>query len=132
MFTTYAHAFSTLDAEAVLDVFADCCIAAAPQFVGCTKSQEELRSAVTQLYEFYANIGLEAAKLVTLTETPLDDHYSLVKVEWATYFRQLGNEPLTFEVTYIIQTSAETPKIILFISHGDEQAVMRENGLLPS
>ncbi|HEX6292169.1 MAG TPA: hypothetical protein VFZ66_23475 [Herpetosiphonaceae bacterium] len=132
LFATYEAAFSALDVEAAIGVFAECCMAAAPHFVGCTTSEDELRAAVTQIYEFYRRVELESVRILALSETALDDHYALVKVKWAAFFRKTGDEPIAFEVTYVVSRDAEQPKVILFIAHQDEQTIMRDKGLLPA
>jgi hypothetical protein len=44
--------------------------------------------------------------------------------------QKTGDELITFEDTCLIHRDEPTPKIILFISHADEQAVIREKGLI--
>jgi hypothetical protein len=130
LFAAYEQAFTNLDVEASMRLFAECCIAAAPQFVGCTKGESELREALTQLYAFYQQIGLTSAHIQNLTEIPLDPHYTLAKVTWSARFRKQAQEPISFDVSYMVRTSEPMPQIILFISHQDERAVLAEHGLL--
>ena len=39
-------------------------------------------------------------------------------------------EPVEFDVSYLVQLTDEKPKIILFISHEDEQETMKKLGVL--
>jgi hypothetical protein len=130
LFAGYERAFDALDVEAIVGLYGDCCIAAAPHFVACTKGAEELRAAVTQAFATYRQIGMVSARLVSLAETALDDYYSLAKVRWGARFQKTGDELITFEDTYLVHRDGPALKIILFISHADEQAVMREKGLI--
>jgi hypothetical protein len=56
----------------------------------------------------------------------------MVKVHWfSEYLRKDGEKiPIDFEVIYFLQKLEEAPKIFAFIG-GDEEKVLKENGLLP-
>jgi hypothetical protein len=53
----------------------------------------------------------------------------MVTIHWAVQFRTLP-QPVELDVSYLVQLTDETPKIILFISHEDEQEAMARLGLL--
>jgi len=130
-FADYARGFSQLDPEPIAGFYSECVIAANPVFLGCTQNADELREALTRAYAFYKTIGMESARLLGRADTVLDPLHVLARVQWAAYFRKTGDEPVTFEISYLVRLANETPKIILFISHEDEQALMKAKGLLP-
>jgi hypothetical protein len=63
----------------------------------------------------------------TSKDTPLDGSFVLVQIEWRV-FGSDGGELFTFDASYVVQEIDGTPKIILSISH-DEQQRMHERGL---
>ena len=131
LFDEYAAGYNRLDAAAIPAFYAEWAMAAAPNFVGCTQNNEALLAAIEQAYAFYQSIGMCSAEILALDETTLDERYSLVRVQWATKFQRTGDEPITFAISYLVWRSSDGPRIILFISHEDELAVMRAKGLIP-
>ena len=130
-FDGYAKAFSRLDPEPVAGLYAECAIAAGPAYLGCTKNADELRAALTRAYSFYKKIGMESVKILGRADTAINPLHVLARVHWAAFFRKMGDEPVTFEVSYLVRLVDETPKILLFISHEDEEALIKAKGLLP-
>ena len=55
--------------------------------------------------------------------------HSLARVHWAAYFDKLGDEPVTFDVTYLVRVDGDGPRVVLYISHEDENDLLREKGL---
>ena len=62
---------------------------------------------------------------------PISNDYSMVVVRWGITFERTGSRQIEFDVTYIIQESGSEPRIILFISHEDEEVAMKKLGLQP-
>jgi hypothetical protein len=65
-----------------------------------------------------------------MDETPISNEYSMVLVHWGVTFRKTGDRRIEFDVSYLVQHTGGDPKIILFITHQDEQQAMQELGLL--
>lgn len=57
----------------------------------------------------------------------------MAKVHWRMVFEKDAGKPQTFEfdITYFVFDAGEGPKVAFYISHEDEQKVMREAGLIP-
>ena len=53
----------------------------------------------------------------------------MVVVRWGVTFEKTGSKQIEFDVSYVIQETGTDPKIILFISHEDEEAAMKKLGL---
>jgi len=75
-------------------------------------------------------MGQKSAKILTLDEQPITEQYSMVKVHWGVTFQKTGDKLIEFDVSYLVQKTGKEPKIILFITHQDEQKAMQELGLL--
>ncbi len=65
--------------------------------------------------------------------TPLDEKYTMAKVHWHMTFEKQPGHPLDFKffISYFLDDEVTGPKVAFWISHDDEQRVMREAGLLP-
>jgi hypothetical protein len=73
-------------------------------------------------------VGQKSARILSLSEFEVSGEYSLVKVHWGVTFHKTGDRLLEFDVSYMVQRIGE-PKIILFITHQDEQKAMKDLGL---
>src|SRR6185503_12769982 len=96
------------------------------------QSKSDFISKAGEAAAFYKSVGQTSAKILSMKEIPVSDYYSLVTVHWGVTFHKTGNKPVEFDVSYLIQHTDEEPKIILFISHEDEEEAMQKMGLLQS
>jgi hypothetical protein len=55
--------------------------------------------------------------------------YTLVTVAWAATFVRTGDTPIRFSISYLLCESEASRKIAAYISHEDEEEVMRAHGL---
>jgi hypothetical protein len=121
------------DIEATAGAFANFFIEASPLGVNCGHNDDEFRAMIPKGFEFYRSIGTRSMKIPSLSITPLDDYHSMVKVHWAAqYEKQDGSEKrIEFDVYYFLQMIDDKTRIFAYIT-GDEQKVLRENGLIPA
>ena|SRR5438093_3193834 len=91
----------------------------------------ELAAAIPKRKQLFKGIGSIGTRLVTLAETPLDDHYTMVKTTWRWEFDRPVQPDIVVPSTYIVRTSGDTMKIVLYLNHGDIMSIFRERGLLP-
>lgn len=68
------------------------------------------------------------ARLISLDEQPLGTDRTLVTVGWTAAFPP-ASEPIPFEISYRLQRRAGVLRIIAFVSHEDEAALIRAHGL---
>ncbi len=119
------------DMDEVAALYASEFIAATPAGVMTGKNDDRLRQAMTQGYERYRAIGTKAMRLRTVRVSPMDEHHCVAHVGWtATYAR--GERPdvaIDFDVHYLVQQLEGEPKVFGWVS-GDEQAVLREHGII--
>lgn len=136
-FNEYAKQFnralreSTADVEATARSFSRCFIGASPAGVACGNNDEEFRTVMAQGYAFYKNIGITAMAIVRTESTLLNELHSMTKVKWKSSFvRKDGSGgAIEFENYYFTQLTEGQPKIFAYIT-GDEQAALKENGLI--
>ena len=117
--------------EEMAQFFEDCFIESSPVGVICGKNDEQFRTAIPQGYAFYRSIGISSMDILSKEITVLDSYHAMVKVHWNSGFvkkdRSMGNTE--FDVIYFLQTKEEHLKIFAYVT-GDEQAALKENGLI--
>jgi hypothetical protein len=77
-------------------------------------------------------LGHTSTKLVSLTETTLDDHYAMARTEFVWRFSN-GLEPVDVDVhsTFILHIHDGVVRIVFQQEHEDFQQLLRARGLLP-
>jgi hypothetical protein len=130
LFNEYEKAFSALDFKASAGAFADSFISAGPTGVIAQDKQEFMKLSA-QAAEFYKSVGQESARIMGMKETEISKEYSLVTIHWGVKFKKTGDNPVEFDVSYLVQhLPDEDPQIILFITHQDEAEAMKKLGLV--
>lgn len=128
LFAEYGKSFSALEMRRIAGLYAEQFVAAGPKGV-ISQGRDVFLDNADKAAEFYRSVGQESAELLSAKETWFGDFYVMVTIHWGARFRSLP-EPVEFDVSYLVQLTDETPKIILFISHEDEQEAMTRLGLL--
>ncbi|MGL6289780.1 MAG: hypothetical protein ACRC2H_03735 [Silanimonas sp.] len=133
-FVRYEEGANTFDPDLMVSLYTAEFMAGDPNGVSCGRNDQSLRGAFVQRKAFFQSLGFQRAKVLRVHATPLDDRYTTAKVHWHMVFEKQPGSPLefTFYVTYFLYDAGTGPKAAFWISHDDEQKVMREAGLLPS
>lgn len=132
-FARYEEGANTFDPELMVSLYMAEFMAGDPNGVSCGRNDEKLRASFVQRKVFFEQIGFKRAKVLNVDATPLDDKYTMAKVHWQMTFEQEPGNPLDFRffITYFLFDSGSGPKAAFWISHDDEQKVMRDAGLIP-
>lgn len=128
LFAEYGKSFSALALQDTAQLYGDDFIAAGPKGVISQKREAFLKNA-GKAAEFYRSVGQKSAEALSMKETWFGKDYVMVTIHWGVTFATL-DKPVEFDVSYLMQLTGETPRIILFISHEDEQETMQKLGLL--
>ena len=120
-----------IDVNATVESFAPVFLEAHPHGISCNKNDEKFRANVPKGYDFYRNIGTTKMRIDFLDITPLDDFHYMAKVYWKAYYirKDKSLAHIDFSVIYMLQMVQDQPKIFTYIT-GDEQKVLRDNGLI--
>src|SRR5687767_4334503 len=130
LFKQYETAFNTLDLKAISDFCSDTFMSAGPKGV-VAQNKNEFREKAEQAVSFYRSVGHKSARIISKRIMPICDKYSMVVVRWGVTFEKTGSKLIEFDISYIIHEPADAgTKIILFISHQDEEEAMKKLGLL--
>ncbi len=129
-FNRYEAAFNAVDPEALAQMYTDQLLMASLDYCTCSQNNDEFRNILASTAHIYCDGGMRAIRIHNYTESPLDDHFYLVQIEWKL-FRMDGGELMTFDNTYLVRVVDGIPKIAFLIAHNEQQR-MRESGLLPA
>ena len=133
-FARYEQSANSFDPELVAALYTDPFMGGDPNGVA-SMSVAAMRQAVPARRDFMQQIGFRFARVQAVAATPLDAHYTMAKVHWHLRFEKTPGAPqdFRFHITYFLfdPGSGTGPKVAFYISHEDEQQVMREAGLLP-
>jgi len=128
LFKEYETAFDKLDVKTISGYCADSLISAGPKG-SIAQSRKDYEEKTEQTNKFYKSVGRNSARIISKRVMPICNDYSMVVVRWGITFDKTGNKLIEFDKSYIIQETGSEPKIILLISHEDEEAEMRKLGL---
>ncbi len=133
-FESYEEGANTFDPDLVTSQFTAAFMGGDPNGVACLQNDEAFRKAVTERRSLFQKIGFKSAEVLSVEETPLDERYTMAKVHWHMVFEKEPGTPLDFRffITYFLFDPGSGPKVAFYISHEDEQKVMREAGLIPA
>ncbi|HKF46841.1 MAG TPA: hypothetical protein VKB38_05740 [Terracidiphilus sp.] len=130
-FQAFQRASADGDMPALTTLFADTFLTAGPQGARCIPAAvfAPVAAGRKQLFD---RLGCRPAELVSVTPTPLDSRYTLVRTEWRFVFEPPGrqSEIIPVESTYLLDTSAEPCRILAYIAHHDIMTILRNRGLL--
>jgi hypothetical protein len=133
-FVRYEEGANSFDPDLVSSQFAGEFMGGGPNGVACFENGEELRRWTSARHAFFNRIGFRRAKVLAVAETPLDDRYAMAQVHWQMTFEKEPGSLLDcrFFLTYFLFDDGTGPKVVFWISHDDEERVMREAGLIPT
>ena len=131
-FSRYEQGANTFDPDLMASLYTPEFMAGDPNGVSCGRNDQALRDAFIQRKALFRQIGFKSAKILRVDATPLDDRYTMAKVHWHLAFEKHVGQVLDFRffITYFLYDAGSGPKAAFWISHDDEQQVMRDAGLL--
>jgi len=129
LFKQYETAFNKLDLKTISGYCADTFISAGPKGV-IAQSKKEFEEKAEQAAGFYRSVGRKSARIISKRVMPICDNYSMVVVRWGVTFEKTGSKIIEFDISYIIYETEDTERIVLFISHEDEEEAMKRLGLI--
>lgn len=131
-FARYEEGANYFDPDLLSSLYTTEFMAGDPNGVSCGRNDQTLRDAFSQRKELFQKIGFKRAKILQVEITPLDGRYTMAKVHWHMTFEKQPPDELDFKflITYFLYDRGTGPKVAFWISHDDEQRVMREAGLI--
>jgi len=130
-FAAFEAGTAASDADALARMYAPAILVAGPNGSQVVKAAD-LLTAVQKRKQLFDAAGRRQTTLAGLVETPLDGRYTLAKTEWRWRFSPADRDEaeVTLPSTFIVEHTADGPRIVLYLMHADVGAVLRERGLL--
>ena len=128
LFKEYETAFDKLDVKTISGYCADSVISAGPKG-SIAQTRKGYEKKAEQTNKFYKSVGRNSARIISKRVMPICNDYSMVVVRWGITFDKTGSKLIEFDTSYIIQETGSEPKIILLISHEDEEKAVKKLGL---
>lgn len=129
-FISYSRAALGDDPEPVAEFYADSFIAAGPKGSLSFNNDSKFIKWLTELISFNKQSGMESMKPLKVFSMGIGEFYTKSTVQWAATFKKTGDEQITFEVTYILYHPKDSPKIVMYISHEDQEELMKSKKLM--
>lgn len=120
-FAEFERAGNHGDHEASASHFADVFLSADPNRVTAVDKQAFV-DALPHRARLFAAIGVTGTRLVSLTETRLDDRHLLADTTWAT--RLDGGESLTLSSVFVLRREIGGLRIVFYLNRHDMMAVL--------
>ena len=128
-FERYAQVSLGPEPEKLADVYDTSFLVAGPKGGAAFKNDESFVAWLRGVRAFNVGIGMTSMAVVGVGEIPVGAGYTLVTVEWAATFQRTGTTPIRFSISYFLRESEAGLKIAAYVSHEDQEDVMRANGL---
>ncbi len=121
------------DMDEVAAMYATEFIAASPAGVMAGRNDEQLKEVMASGYDRYRAMGTKAMQLRGVRVSKIDDLHCVAHVSWASIYERQDKADVTieFEVHYLLQVLAGVVKVFGWVA-GDEQALLRERGIIPA
>lgn len=133
-FADYAVATRSGDADTIASFYADTYIEAAPSSVAAYEVDDEYRRALGEKFTaMTGQLGFSDVSVVVQTSSEFAPKHYLVEAEWTMKFDRADSGPVQsiFRISYVIRLENGAVKILLYVSHEDEEAAMKRDGVLP-
>jgi hypothetical protein len=121
------------DWDASVAQFADVFMAAGPDGA-TTVHSSDFALALPKRKQYFDRLGCRSTTLETLSETRLDDRYSLVETQWRLVLASTGRpvKDVLLGSSFIIDRATEPLKIVFYLAHHDIAVVLKERGMFPA
>ncbi|UYQ94668.1 hypothetical protein MKQ68_06140 [Chitinophaga horti] len=129
-FARYARTSTSEAYEDLTSFYAPSFIAAGPNGNEVYKNDERFVEWLAQVHQFNRKTGLVDMQVLNTTGDSISKSYTMVKVTWSASYRKEGAQNIVFDMHYLLYHRATDPQIVMYISHEDQETVMKEKGVL--
>jgi hypothetical protein len=96
--------------------------------------KEDYLAGIAQSQAYLHTLGFQFVKTVPVEETPLNTHYTMVKVRGTMRLEKIPGQPidLVHDTIYILFIKDGSPKTVFTLTHEDPMKMAQEHGLFPT
>jgi hypothetical protein len=129
-FTAYGRASLDNDTGIIANCYAENFMVAGPSGSMAFKNDEKFTQWLKDMFEFNRKVGMQEMKVLKVETSPVGEFYTRALVRWGAVFSKNTDEIIEFEITYILHHVNDELKIIMYISHENEEDVLKEKGII--
>jgi hypothetical protein len=131
LFTQYEQYSQALDYKGVGRLYGSKLITAGPRDITFHNNNFITRWRFDKSMKLlYGEAGLLSMRIQHIAEEIISDQYSMVKVTWAATFKKTREQPLIFNISYLVRKKRRRAEIIALIAHEDEKKILEGYGLI--
>lgn len=130
-FTAYGRASLSNDTSIIARCYAENFIAAGPSGSMTYKNDEKFSQWLEDMFKFNRKVGMQEMKVIKVETSPIGQYYTRALVRWGAVYSKNIDETIEFEITYILYHVNDELKIIMYVSHENEEDVLKEKGIIP-
>ena len=128
-FDNYNELSQGRDLNALAACYAEYFIAAGPKGMLTFSNDERFMEWLEEVQDFNQRSGMQSMKPIKIVTMPIGEAYSMSTVTWSVEFPGKRGEPILFDISYSLFHQGGSYKIVLFISHEDQETLMKEKGV---
>lgn len=102
LFSEYEKCFGKLDFIGIAALYSDAFFSAGPKGTIANNKKDFIAKAA-RASDFYKDLGMNAAKILSRYELSISDEYSHVPIRWSVNFAKADNTKMEFDVSYDVQ-----------------------------
>ncbi len=129
-FIAYARASLDNNAEAITNCYAENFMVAGPAGSMCYKNDEKFTAWLENMFQVNRKLGMQNMKVINVTTRSVGGFYTQAQVRWGAVYLKDPNDLIEFEITYILQHVNNDYKIIMYVTHENEEDVLKEKGII--
>ena len=129
-FRRYAIVALGAEPEKLAEFYDQSFLVAGPKGGAAFPNDAAFLAWLRQVHDFNVTTGMSSMAAEGVEQIRVSADYTLVAVRWAATFKKTGDAPIRFTISYLLRESESGYKIAAYVSHEDQEVVMRSYGLL--
>lgn len=129
-FARYAAVSLGDDDHAMAAMYAPSFFVAGPKGSATFANDAKFLEWLAQVRAFNQQHGMKALAPVAVRETSLSPIHVLAHVRWRARFEKTGDRAIEFEIAYLLERTAESWRVLGYVSERDQEEEMRALGLI--
>jgi hypothetical protein len=129
-FQRYADASIHGEPPAMAALYGPTFLVAGPKGSAAFTNDEKFLRWLSDLHTFNARQGMTSMTPVTANGSQLTPIHVLARVTWAARFATTGTRDITFDISYVLERSGDSWKVLGYFSETDQEDEMKKLDLL--
>lgn len=108
-----------------------------PSFIIASKTESQAYTNddnflkwLDEVHQFNLKSGLERMEAIDIKTNPVGENFIQATVTWEAFYSKLSGKGISFDMHYVLNSTTEGFKIVLYISEQDQEQLMKMYGLI--